>query len=219
MHSFDDTNLWLAQSQEWLFTGCGMHLLMLADHGVRCVYTQVFSSWRRCCWSTIRSAAHRCGHGWLEVHTHACDAWVAHALVIAACWSRGLTASSARRVRQRLGMSGCDTYQLMFMQEVRALSLLDALATLTLAGNPLLERLGPRAVDVLVRNACPAVVRLDGRELSSGPRDARKAAAAAPPAEVHDCNFAKDAIETTRRIRFMRSCSQQPRMLYIVRLN
>ncbi len=76
---------------------------------------------------------------------------------------------------------------LMDTQEVRALSLLDGLATLTLAGNPLLERLGPRAVDVLVRNACPAVVSLDGRELSGGQRGPRKAAAAATSAEVHTC--------------------------------
>ncbi len=73
----------------------------------------------------------------------------------------------------------------MDMQEVRALSLLDSLATLTLAANPLLERLGPRAVDVLVRNACPAVVSLDGRELSGGARGTRNGAAAAPSAEVH----------------------------------
>ena len=61
-------------------------------------------------------------------------------------------------------------------QEVRALSLLDTLAELTLAGNPLLERLGPRAVDVLVRNACPAVATLDGRELSGGRRSVKRSA-------------------------------------------
>ena len=72
------------------------------------------------------------------------------------------------------------------VQEVRALSLLDGLATLTLAGNPLLERLGPRAVDVLVRNACPAVASLDGCELSKGGgRGGRKPAADTPSAEVH----------------------------------
>ena len=85
------------------------------------------------------------------------------------------------------GMTMLASTMILGMQEVRALSLLDALATLTLAGNPLLERLGPRAVDVLVRNACPAVVSLDGRELGGGRRGVKKPDAAAPlSVEVHN---------------------------------
>lgn len=83
-----------------------------------------------------------------------------------------------------LNLTLTKTQSLRRPQEVRALSLLDGLATLTLAGNPLLDRLGPRAVDVLVRNACPSVVSLDGRELSGGRRSVRRSDAAAPPAEV-----------------------------------
>lgn len=64
-----------------------------------------------------------------------------------------------------------DNNQLHSAQEIRALSLLDKLATLTLAGNPIIARLGPRAVDVLARNSCPSLQTLDGRTLAAGRRN------------------------------------------------
>ena len=67
-----------------------------------------------------------------------------------------------------------DSNQLQNPQEIRALSLLEKLTTLTLAGNPIIERLGPRAVDVLSRNSCPSLQTLDGRTLGGGPRSMRK---------------------------------------------
>lgn len=63
-----------------------------------------------------------------------------------------------------------DNNQLQSPQEIRALSLLDKLATLTLVGNPIIARLGPRAVDVLARNSCPSLQTLDGRTLAAGRR-------------------------------------------------
>lgn len=63
-----------------------------------------------------------------------------------------------------------DNNQLHSTQEIRALSLLDRLGTLTLAGNPIIARLGPRAIDVLARNSCPSLQTLDGRTLAAGRR-------------------------------------------------
>ena len=63
-----------------------------------------------------------------------------------------------------------DNNQLHSTQEIRALSLLDKLGTLTLAGNPIIARLGPRAIDVLARNSCPSLQTLDGRTLAAGRR-------------------------------------------------
>ena len=79
-----------------------------------------------------------------------------------------------------------DSFSPSLCRRSRALSLLDALAKLTLAGNPLLDRLGPRAVDVLVRNACPSVTSLDGRELSGGHHSVKRPAAPAAPKMVRE---------------------------------